>query len=140
MAAIASLRALDERANFALPHGRAVPSRRPMNRSVVLSVALLSGCAEQLPDHVDLMPAAADVDFTEDPPGADGYKMVGQVTGVAAAHDPDVAEEAARNDMRNNAAKLGATVVKIDEDKGEALPLEDKTKVELVGRAYRAVD
>jgi hypothetical protein len=110
-----------------------------MKRFLVL-VALVAGCAEQLPDHVELAPAAAEVDFTEEPPSPDGYKLVGKVTGVAAAHDPDAAEEGARNDIRNKAATLGATVVKIDQDTGEPLPLQDKTKVELVGRAYRPVD
>jgi hypothetical protein len=138
MGAPSSDRASASRRSLLLPLD-AVLLRRPMNRLLVI-LGLLSGCAEQWPDHVELMPAAAEVDFAEEPPSTDGYKMVGQVTGTAAAHDPDAAEEAARNDMRNKAAALGATVVTIDQNKGEALPLQDKTKVELVGRAYRAVD
>lgn len=102
--------------------------------------ALMAGCTEGFPDHVNLAPGAADVEFATEPPGPDAYKLVGEVTGVAAAHDPEAAQEAARNDMRNKAAALGASLVTIDEDTGEALPLQDKTMVKLVGRAYRAVD
>jgi len=106
----------------------------------VLIVTLAAGCAEQIPDHVELLPAAVDVEFATEPPGPDAYKLVGTVTGIGAAHDPEVAQAAARNDMRNKAAALGATLVTIDQDTGEPLLLQDRTKVKLVGRAYRAVD
>lgn len=101
---------------------------------------LIAGCGEAFPDHVNLVPSAADVEFATEPPGPDAYKLVGEVIGVAAAHDPEAAQEAARNDIRNKAAAMGASLVTIDEDTGEALLLQDKTKVKLVGRAYRAVD
>ena len=50
------------------------------------------------------------------------------------------AQQAAKNDLRNKAAALGASLVTIDEDTGEAIPLQAKTKVKLVGRAYKSVD
>ena len=109
-------------------------------RRFLIALALVAGCADEFPEHVDLVPAGADVEFAAEPPGPTAYKLVGEVTGVAAAHDPEAAQQAARNDMRNKAAALGATLVTVDEDIGEALPLREKTKVKLVGRAYRPVD
>jgi hypothetical protein len=109
-------------------------------RRLLLLPALLLGCVEELPDHVELAPAAAGVDFALEAPTSEGYLLIGHVTGIAAAHDVDAAQEAAKNDMRNKAAALGASLVTIDEDTGEALPLRDKTKVKLVGRAYKSLD
>jgi hypothetical protein len=103
-------------------------------------LALPVGCADQIPDHIVLQPAAEDVYIATEPPGSDGYKMVGEVTGQAEAIDPDVATDAARNDLRNKAASLGAALVTIDRDTGEPVLLYGKTKVTLVGRAYKSVD
>jgi hypothetical protein len=109
-------------------------------RFLLLLPALLIGCVEEFPDHVELLPGALEVDFATEPPSSDAYQLIGPVTGVAAAHEVAVAQEAARNDMRNKAAALGASLVTIDADTGEALLLRDKTKVVLVGRAYKSVD
>jgi hypothetical protein len=102
--------------------------------------ALLVGCAEQLPDHIALAPAADDVDIAMEPPSADDYKLAGQVKGEAAAADLDTAEQAAKNDLRNRAAALGASLVTVDDDTGEPVLFEGKTKVTLVGRAYKSID
>jgi uncharacterized protein DUF4156 len=111
-----------------------------MRRAVVFLLPVLLSCFEQLPDHVQLQPAAEDVDFAMEPPSAGTFMLIGQVTGVAAANDADTAQDAARNDLRNKAAALGASLVTIDENIGEMMPLQDKTKVKLVGRAYKSVD
>ena len=111
-----------------------------MRRVVVFLLPVLLSCFEQLPDHVQLQPAAEDVDFAMEPPSAGTFMLIGQVTGVAAANDADAAQDAARNDLRNKAAALGASLVTIDENIGEMMPLQDKTKVKLVGRAYKSVD
>jgi hypothetical protein len=111
-----------------------------MRRAVVFLLPVLVSCAEQLPEHVQLQPAAEDVDFAMEPPSSSTFMLIGQVTGVAAANDPDVAQDAARTDLRNKAAALGASLVTIDEDVGEMLPLQDRTRVKLVGRAYKSVD
>ncbi len=104
------------------------------------AVSVLGACADQLPEHVDLLPAAEDVDFAMEPPSSNSFMLIGDVTGIAAANDPDVAQQAARNDLRNKAAALGATLVTVDEDIGEALPLQEKTRITLRGRAYKSVD
>ena len=99
-----------------------------------------AACTEQIPEHIVLQPAAEDVYIATEPPGSDGYKMVGEVTGVAAAGDLDSATDAAKNDLRNKAATLGASLVTIDQNTGEPVLLYGKTKVTLVGRAYKSVD
>jgi hypothetical protein len=111
-----------------------------MRLAAVFLLPVLLSCFEQLPDHVELHPAAQDVDFAMEPPSSNTFMLIGEVTGVAAANDVDTAQEAARNDLRNKAAALGASLVTIDENVGEMMPLQDKTKVKLVGRAYKAVD
>jgi hypothetical protein len=113
---------------------------RFMKRAFILLLPLLFSCAADFPEHVPLQPAAENVDFAMEPPSASSYMLVGKVTGLAAANDPEAAQTAARNDLRNKAAALGASLVTIDEDTGEMLPLQDKTKVKLVGRAYKSVD
>jgi len=112
---------------------------RPFSLLLITGL-LLCGCAEDLPAHVELLPAGASVEIAVEQPGVDGYALVGTVTGIAAANDLDTATEAARNDLRNNAAALGASLVTIDEDTGKALLLENKTKVKLVGRAYKSIE
>jgi hypothetical protein len=111
-----------------------------MRRAVVFLLPFLLSCVEQLPEHIELQPAAEGVDFAMEPPSSNTFMLIGEVTGVAAANDADVAQDAARNDLRNKAAALGASLVTIDENVGEMLPLQEKTKVKLVGRAYKSVD
>src|SRR5437879_12572128 len=91
-------------------------------------------CAEQIPDHVELVPQAEGVEFALEPPSSQTFKLVGQVAGQAAANDLETAQQAAKNDLRNKAAAIGASLVTIDVDLGEPMPLQDKTKVRLVGR------
>jgi hypothetical protein len=111
-----------------------------MSHIKVLLLVLLTGCAAELPERVVLQPSGENVAFAMEPPSSDTFKLVGKVTGEAAANDLAVAQQAARNDLRNKAAAIGASLVTIDEDVGEPLPLRDKTKVKLVGRAYKSVD
>jgi hypothetical protein len=111
-----------------------------MKRWAVLLVSLVAACAEALPEHVELNPEAETVEFAMEPPSPHTYKLLGQVVGLAAAKDVEVAQQAAKNDLRNKAAALGASLVTIDENLGEPMPLAEKTKVKLVGRAYKSVD
>jgi uncharacterized protein DUF4156 len=111
-----------------------------MSRVVLLACVLSLGCAESLPEHVELQPAAEHVEFALEPPSANTYKMVGQVEGASTASDPDVAQQAAHNDLRNKAAALGASLVTVDQNLAEPLPLTYKMKVRLVGRAYKALE
>ena len=108
--------------------------------SVLVSGFCAVGCAQNLPEHVALEPAAENVEIAAEPPSPNNYKLVGTVTGSAASNDAQAAEHAAKNDLRNKAATLGASLVTVDEDTGEMIPLQDKTKVKIVGRAYKAID
>jgi len=111
-----------------------------MRLSVLLLVPMLWACANDLPEHIALQPQAQTVEFAMEPPSSNAYKLLGKVSGEAASKDSEVAQEAAKNDLRNKAAALGATVVTIDENVGALVPLTSITKVKLVGRAYKSVD
>lgn len=111
-----------------------------MRRTALLLLPWLLACASSLPDKVELKPEAENVEFAYETPSSDAYQLLGKVEGVAAANDEEQAHEAAKNDLRNKAAALGAVIVTIDSDTGTPLPLESKTKVKLVGRAYKPVD
>lgn len=119
----------------------AAPGMDIMRKLAFVGIALaIVACAAQLPEHVELQPQGETVEFATEPPSADTYTLVGQVTGQAAANDPEAAAEAAKNDLRNKAAAMGASLVTIDLNIGEPMPLQDKTKVKVVGRAYKSVD
>jgi hypothetical protein len=111
-----------------------------MRRVLLLALPLMVACAGSLPEKVELQPEAENVEFAYEPPSPTAYKMVGEVVGVAAANDADAAQEMAKNDLRNKAAALGAVLVTIDQNTGSPMPLASKTKVKLVGRAYKPVD
>jgi hypothetical protein len=111
-----------------------------MNRTVLLACVLTFGCAESLPEHVELQAAGEHVDFAAEPPSAHSYRLLGQVEGTAAATDLDVAQQAARNDLRNKAAAIGGSLVTVDQNLAEPLPLTYKMKVRLVGRVYQAIE
>jgi hypothetical protein len=111
-----------------------------MKRWGLLFLPWLVACASTIPAKVDLLPEAENVEFAYEQPNPESYKYLGQVVGIAASNDPDEAQASAKNDLRNKAAALGAVLVTIDTDTGEGLLLADKTKVKLVGRAYKPVD
>jgi hypothetical protein len=108
--------------------------------ALFLALTPFVACAEQIPDHVELAAQAENVEFAVDPPSPRTFTLVGEVTGQAAANDPDTAQQAARNDLRNRAAAMGASLVTIDVNVGEPMLLQERTKVKLVGRAYKSVD
>src|ERR1700681_2308843 len=104
-----------------------------MKRLAIFTLsAALYACVEQIPDHIELLPLAERVEFALEPPSPNAYKLVGEVSGQAAANDPEAATQAAKNDLRNKAAALGASLVTIDVNVGEPMPLQEKTKVKVV--------
>jgi hypothetical protein len=65
------------------------------------------------------------------------FEYVGDVTGSAKGAMEE-ATQSARNDLRNHAARLGATVVKLDTNTaGNALDWTGRNQVVLSGRAFR---
>jgi hypothetical protein len=111
-----------------------------MRLRLLLFLPWLGACAAQLPEKVDLATPAESVEFAYEAPSPAAYQFVGQVIGVGVSKDADAAQESAKNDLRNKAAALGAVLVTIDENTGEAVLLLDKTRVKLIGRAYKPVD
>ena len=104
------------------------------------ALLVLAGCASQLPEHVALQPAAQEVDIAFETPSRNTFADVGKITAEGAGKEVDEAQAAARNDLRNKAAALGATLVTIDQETGEGVLLQGKTLVTLVGHAYKAMD
>jgi hypothetical protein len=111
-----------------------------MRFRLLLVLPWLGACAAPLPEKVELGAQAESVEFAYETPSPAAYQFVGQVIGAAVSRDADAAQASARNDLRNKAAALGAVLVTIDENTGEAVLLLDKTRVKLVGRAYKPVD
>jgi hypothetical protein len=110
-----------------------------MRYAALLASFALIACAE-VPQHVELQPEAENGDFAYETPSAEAYKEVGKVTGLAEGTDEEATTVAAKNDLRNKAAALGATLVTIDENVGQAVPLTKRLRVKLVGRAYKPAD
>jgi hypothetical protein len=108
-------------------------------RLAALASLVLIACAA-VPEHVELQPEAENVEFAYETPSTDAYKEVGKVTGIAEGADEEAVTVSAKNDLRNKAAALGATMVTIDENVGQAVPLTNRLRVKLVGRAYKPAD
>jgi hypothetical protein len=112
----------------------------------------LAGCAEHHPtvtvvqDQVKIIvhpwrKRADSVKLVAKAPPADRYRYVGRVAGRAPTDDFVEAAKDAQNDLKANAAELGADVVKID----RLRPPSDSSKatrraVLLTGRAYKAIE
>jgi hypothetical protein len=102
------------------------------------SSILLTGCAETLPERVGLVPGAEDVEVIGDQPNRDIYEPIGGVTARVMSTEVSAAVREAKNELRNQAAKKGATFVSIDEVTSRASwDLRNKTVVSITGTAYR---
>jgi hypothetical protein len=98
----------------------------------------LSACAgaEQIP----LRPEAARIEIVKGEPDRKAFQYLGEVQGEAKASDVGEANTNARNDIRNKAAALGATVVVLDTNTAaNAMDWSGRNKVVLTGRAFRPV-
>ena len=101
-------------------------------------LAAAAGCAENLPEVVDLTPNASNVEVISDPPTAEIYVAVGQVSAKVAGTEVSAAVREAKNELRNQAAARGATFVSIDEITSRASwDLRGKTVVSMSGTAYK---
>jgi hypothetical protein len=98
----------------------------------------MSGCVELLPEQIALAPGADHVEVISDPPNPDIYEPVGGVTARVAATEVSEAVRQAKNELRNQAAKKGATFVSIDEISSRASwDLRGRTIVAMTGTAFR---
>lgn len=101
-------------------------------------VVSLTGCAELLPEEIPLAPGADQVEVISDPPNSDVYEPVGGVSARVAALEVSEAVRQARNELRNQAAKKGATFVSIDDVTSHASwDMRGRTIVDMTGTAFR---
>lgn len=108
-------------------------------RAPLLLLALTAGCAETFPDVVPLTAGADDVEVISDPPNEDVYEAVGGVSARVSGIETTIAVREAKNALRNQAAKRGATFVSIDDVSSRpSFDLRGKTIVSISGTAYRA--
>lgn len=117
-----------------------MPFFRPISMpATVVAFALATGaCAENLPNAIALAPGADQVEVVSDPPNPDIYEPVGGVNARVATTEVDVAVREAKNELRNQAAKKGATFVSIDEvNSRPSWDLRGRTVVSMTGTAYR---
>ncbi len=99
---------------------------------------LLTGCVETLPEQVALVPGADDVEVIADQPNSDIYEPIGGVTARVMATEVSSAVREAKNELRNQAAKKGATFVSVDDVSSRASwDLRNKTVVSMTGTAYK---
>jgi hypothetical protein len=103
-----------------------------------IAVAATSACAETFPDIVPLAPGADSVEVVSDPPNKDVYEAVGAVSASVSGLEVSVAVREAKNELRNQASKRGATFVSIDEISSRASwDLRGRTIVSMSGTAFR---
>lgn len=114
-----------------------------MLQRAIVSVTLLTaalvaaGCATAPKTPAALSPEGADVAVAVDTPSPRLARPLGGLVVAAEGKDALTAERAAENELRNRAAKMGATLVKIDDSIGQKVLLSDDTRVTLVARAYK---
>jgi hypothetical protein len=84
------------------------------------------------------MPGADRIELVTREPDRDQFEFLGDVEGTAKG-DLSEATQNARNDIRNRAARLGATLVTIDTNtNGNAMDWTGRNQVVLNGRAFRS--
>ena len=107
---------------------------------VVLVLALVPGCAENLPDKIVLKPEAEQDEISSEKPNADLYVTMGEVVASALGDSKDAALLQAKNDMRNQAAARGASLVSVDNVEAKLEWQGRKTLVKATGTAYKPKD
>jgi hypothetical protein len=98
----------------------------------------LAGCAASLPQDIKLTPEGEQVDFAADVPSPDAYTVVGTVKADAAGPTIDAAIASAKNDLRNKAAALGASLLYIDDTKPDQEFTRDLRIAHVTARAFKA--
>lgn len=101
---------------------------------LILFLSVLGACAGT--QQIALSPAGARVELVKADPGP-GFQFIADVVGSAKG-DVDVATISARNDLRNKAAEMGATLVVLDSMSTQnAMDYTGRNQVVVTGRAYR---
>lgn len=108
--------------------------------SGLLAIALLycAGCESSIPEKVSLVPGAANVEVISDPPNPELYEATGEVSAQVVAREVGDGLRQAANDLRNQAAKKGASFVSMDDVTSRATwDFSGRVVVTIVGTAYK---
>jgi hypothetical protein len=96
--------------------------------------AACAACESTIPEKVALVPGANTVEVVSDPPNPELYDGAGEVSAQVVAREV----RQAANDLRNQAAKKGATFVSIDDVSSRATwDFSGRVVVTIVGTAYK---
>ena len=107
--------------------------------SLLLTLSIgAAACSPAVQEHVALMPEGEAVEFAMETPSKDAYDVVETLKVTAAGKTIDEATDAARNDLRNKAAALGASLVIADRTDTSQDIVREKRIVTITGRAFRA--
>lgn len=112
-------------------------------RFLLLSAVLFcgsasAGCESTMPEKVALVPGANTVEVVSDPPNPELYESTGEVSAHVIAREVGDGLRQAANDLRNQAAKKGATFVSIDDVSSRATwDFSGRVVVTIVGTAYK---
>ena len=106
---------------------------------VVVSLPIvLLGCEGALPEKVSLVPGAGNVEVVSDPPNPEIYEAVGEVNSQVIGREVGDGLRQAANELRNQAAKKGATFVSIDDITSRAAwDFSGRVVVTMTGTAFR---
>ena len=109
-----------------------------MLRNLLAALALaVAACSPAIPENITLKPEAQSVEFATETPSPNAYALVATITSDAAAKEIDDAILSAKNDLRNKAAAMGATLVIVDETIPDKDFVREKRIVHLKGRAFK---
>lgn len=111
----------------------------PWVGGLLLGLAL-SGCAEAVTPLPALTPQGSTVEFAMDSPSRNSHEFLGFVEVAEESKETYEATNLARTQLRNKAADLGASLVKVEYETGERVWFEDRVRVRVVGKAFRAKD
>ena len=111
-----------------------------MRGSLLLASVLFfcAACESTIPEKVALVPGANNVEVVSDPPNPELYESTGEVSAQVVAHEVGDGLRQAANDLRNQAARKGATFVSIDDVSSRATwDFSGRVVVTMTGNAYR---
>jgi hypothetical protein len=101
-------------------------------------LAFASGaCNEAVPEKVVLSPEGSEVELVTEPPNSDVYQEIGGATTRAMGVEKAESFNQARNALRNEAARRGGTIVKIDDVSASLAWDVGQTVVRVTGTIYK---
>ena len=104
----------------------------------ILAFLVCTGCESSIPEKVALVPGANNVEVGSDPPNPELYESAGEVSAQVVAREVGDGLRQAANDLRNQAAKKGATFVSMDDVSSRSTwDFSGRVVVTITGTAYK---